>query len=116
MEVDYFSKGNNLVSQLDQQAYRTVVSDIIGGVTNNLIVAGYGHFFDDTQTNTSYWYNQENMFQGWRTSEVWADYVQSIVADLWHTDEIVQEFLPSYDAALLLEQFHSLMVDSLTSE
>jgi len=99
-------RNKTIVEPLSQEAYKWVVSDIYGGITNNNIMDGAGHFGSSLYADDStYWYNRVDgtPYKG-SVCELWADYVAAIMTVKPNTNAVMDEFFPTYDAPGLTKE------------
>lgn len=122
-----FTEGGNIINFAGQDPYKYVISDVYGGVTNNNIVDGMGHAVQGNWNGatSNYWYAQDSngnfirdengngVFIPNRICEIWAEYTECIIQDIWYTDDIVSEFFPSFDVHTLRDEMHDLIADSI---
>ena len=59
-------------------AVNEACSDVYGGVTNNIIIGGYGHYPDKSKNETDetyrYWYNEQGEATYAQSRELWAEF------------------------------------------
>ena len=121
------TEGENIINIFGIDAYTYAISDVYGGVTNNNITDGAGHYVKGNKysATSDYWYAQDTngnfvkgndgnaVFKNWPICEIWAEYTECIIQDIWYTDDIVSEFFPSFDVLTLRDEMHDLIADSI---
>ena len=93
-----------------KDAYKFIISDVLGGITNNNLVDSCGH-------DILYWYKTDNngngVFKDWTICEIWAEYTESVLVGRDNIDDVMNSFFPSFGQNELRDDMHSKIADSL---
>ncbi len=113
-----------------KKLYWDLISDVYGGVTNNEIVDGSGHYIDLPKTKLiedestlleleadNYWYlikekeHRVDPHETHMTAEPWAEYASCRLRNVDGTVEMMDAFLPSYDVLQTEEEMYQILMD-----